>query len=264
LRRFALALIASQKRSLSTAAIIAISASGAFAAQAPATDCHGSLPETFVREAALKIVGDLRNELSQGKELSPGVGRIFLDRLHSVLKKRLDEIWITIPLGQRRNIQYWGPPRFLEEYNEEPQALICFPELAALVKEQRQIIAVAEAAKQAAEQKAQAERAAENAKPHNRLYIAYQRWVYIQFCNEVRQGYLVTYVNDIERERARVAVKAIEKAALAEQADLDTDAIWTLARKAMVGKHAYQEQCRVELEALLRNSPVPTYDIRKP
>jgi hypothetical protein len=177
LRRFALALIASQKRSLSTAAIIAISASGAFAAQAPATDCHGSLPETFVREAALKIVGDLRNELSQGKELSPGVGRIFLDRLHSVLKKRL---------------------------------------------------------------------------------------VYIQFCNEVRQGYLVTYVNDIERERARVAVKAIEKAALAEQADLDTDAIWTLARKAMVGKHAYQEQCRVELEALLRNSPVPTYDIRKP
>ena len=36
------------------------------------------------------------------------------------------------------------------------------------------------------------------------------QYIFVKFCNEVRQGYAVVHVNDVELDRARTAIKAIE------------------------------------------------------
>jgi hypothetical protein len=56
------------------------------------------------------------------------------------------------------------------------------------------------------------------------LLTAYKRYAHVKYRNETRQGYMEVYVNDIELDRARTAVKAIEDNAVAE------DKIWIPTR----------------------------------
>jgi hypothetical protein len=119
---------------------------------------------------------------------------------------------------------------------------------------ERQIAAQEEAARQAAEA----------AKPINRLYRGYQYYAHIKFCNEVREGYLVKYVNDVELERAEIAIKAIVAQTTKEDAAIDTDDVWKKALKAVVGQYAEIEVCKASLIQLFKLSPQPVYQIAKP
>jgi hypothetical protein len=122
----------------------------------------------------------------------------------------------------------------------------CFPGLEVLLAEKRQKIQDEENARVIA--------AAEARKPVNRLLAGYKRYALVKFCNEVRQGYLMVYVNDIELARARTAVKVIEDDAVREDSNLDTDAIWRRANAEMKGRYAEQYQCQRGLNELLQQS----------
>jgi hypothetical protein len=98
----------------------------------------------------------------------------------------------------------------------------------------------------------------------NQLFVAYQLYSHVQFCHEVRQGYLSVWINDVELERARLVTKAIEKVALAETSDLDTDAMWRKALKVAKGFNANQGSCPAVLQQLLAMSPVNPYRHEKP
>jgi hypothetical protein len=92
------------------------------------------------------------------------------------------------------------------------------------------------------------------------------------------------YISEPELERAETATKAIERSALAENPDLDTDNIWKGALLMMphgngeweraqhaIGNHqasglwsAYDFSCKQELQALYRESPTGVYQYQKP
>jgi hypothetical protein len=108
------------------------------------------------------------------------------------------------------------------------------------------------------------EAAREAAKPQNRAFRAYNLYVRVKFCNETRQGYLVQYVNDVEMDRATIAVKAVVREAQKEEPDMDTNPIWEKARQAASGSIASDSYCRMYLGQLLKMSPVDTYGIQKP
>jgi hypothetical protein len=107
------------------------------------------------------------------------------------------------------------------------QALECFPEyqkaLDAASEEkvaedrQRQHQLALERAKQDAQQ------------PSNALPIAYARYIFLKRCYEERIGYAMVYLNEIEFERARWAIKMIENLLVDREPELDKDAAWKRA-----------------------------------
>lgn len=59
-----------------------------------------------------------------------------------------------------------------------------------------------------------------------RLFDVYRSWMYVYLCNQARAGYLAVFVNDIELERARKAVKAIEVKFKTDDPELDINQVW--------------------------------------
>jgi hypothetical protein len=101
---------------------------------------------------------------------------------------------------------------------------------------------------------AKAAAAAEARKPANRLLTGYKRYAFVKYCNEVRQGYALVYVNDIELARARTAVKAIEDDVVREDSSIVTDAVWKLANTQIKGEYVDQYTCQLRLNELLQQS----------
>ena len=137
---------------------------------------------------------------------------------------------------------------------------------AAVAEQNRQM---QEQAKLLAERRQQQEEAAKqqaiiDAKPVNRLFRGYQYYAHVKFCNQVREGYLVKYVNDLEMERAEKAIKALVDKTTAEDTSIDTDYVWKEALKAVKGKYANDVLCRNSLVELFNLSPEPVYPITKP
>jgi hypothetical protein len=104
----------------------------------------------------------------------------------------------------------------------------------------------------------------EAAKPENRMIRAYRFYSNIAFCNQIRQGYALVWINDLELERAKIAVKAIEKSLLAEEPDLDTRTLWQVALSQARGWQANQASCNIAYADLRSLSPVNIYPIQKP
>ena len=97
------------------------------------------------------------------------------------------------------------------------------------------------------------------------LCRSYTSYVRVKYCNEVRKGYLLQYVNDEELERAEVAIKAIVSKAIETTPNVDTDAIWKRALiLAPQGAHLSRDFCQQYLRSLLADSPVATISIPKP
>jgi len=163
---------------------------------------------------------------------------------------------------------YWPYRDPIDEdtYNRVRQAMekagrdtwrACFPDFMVLLDEVAKRKAAVEdevARRKAAEAKAREEAAAEAKKPVNRLRLAYKRYAYVKLCNEVRQGYLVVYINDIELDRARTAVKAVENHAVDEDKSLDTDALWKAANKELKGELVGRDTCQATFNDLLQQS----------
>ena len=141
----------------------------------------------------------------------------------------------------------------------------CLPNLFKLVEN---FLASREEAKRRALEK---ERLAKL--PVNRLYRAYSLYSFIQLCNQVREGYAVTGINDAELQRARTASKAIEKAAIAEDptidpgktfAEADKSARSELSRfKGRETSEGFRSMCKSALNELLSASPVSPYQTQR-
>jgi hypothetical protein len=57
------------------------------------------------------------------------------------------------------------------------------------------------------------------------LLDAYGMYKLISYCYEKREGYLIVFINDIELDKAKKQVKAIEKT-ITSKIELDTDEVW--------------------------------------
>lgn len=89
----------------------------------------------------------------------------------------------------------------------------------------------------------------------------------VQYCNKARQGYLVTYINDEELERARTMTKAIEGRLVKEgfaNASLTTDSIWQKASQLASGQPIGDAACHEYYRQITQASPVPAIQIEKP
>jgi hypothetical protein len=100
--------------------------------------------------------------------------------------------------------------------------------------------------------------------PVNRLYRAYVGYAHIQLCDQERKGYAVTYINDVELQRARAASKAIENAAVAEDPKIDRDKLFAEADKTARSLSSGRDACQSSLTMLLAMSPVSPYQTQRP
>jgi hypothetical protein len=95
------------------------------------------------------------------------------------------------------------------------------------------------------------------------LFRLYRQWMFVQFCNQVSEGYAMVYVNDVELERARAAVRAIEKKILAENPGVDSDKVWNEAAKP-VRFPANPDQCKRNVVELLNANPRGAFEVERP
>ena len=96
------------------------------------------------------------------------------------------------------------------------------------------------------------------------ISYGYRHYMIVRSCNEIRQGYLLQYVNDVEFDRATAAIKAIVKKAKADDPSIDSDSEWKQAVQAATGTPITQETCQMHLAQLLRSSPLTVYSTDKP
>jgi hypothetical protein len=95
------------------------------------------------------------------------------------------------------------------------------------------------------------------------LRDAYNWWRYVSLCNQAREGYAVQYVNNMQLERARAAVKAIEANVTARDPSIDKDKIWDEAT-APTKLTLVSQMCENALSRLLNASPVGAFTIPRP
>jgi hypothetical protein len=226
-----------------------------------------------IRAVGLTVIDELKRESAQNKA-APAIVIEFLRRTIT----KLDQEMLNQDQDYRRAISYpaflrWGIGNPLNLGNPPPAALdvavTCFPELKPLVAEQ-QVAVQAETARlqEEAKRRAEAQAAAriEAAKPQNRLFAAYNLFAKVQFCSQVRDGYAAVYISGPEYDRSHDAVKAVERATLAEQPDLNTTDIWQQAVQAMKRENWYADSysCSNVRVALYKMSPKPVYQYPKP
>jgi hypothetical protein len=127
-------------------------------------------------------------------------------------------------------------------------------------------------AEQAAKQREQAakrqeqaaKQAAEEALPRNQVRKAYSLYIMLRWCHEVRSGYAVKYINDVEMQRVETALMAILKKQKENEPGMNTDALWQQADKETAGKPIVMDACRWWLQQLIDMSPVPVVRVEKP
>jgi hypothetical protein len=89
------------------------------------------------------------------------------------------------------------------------------------------------------------------------LTNAYRVYAIVKYCNSTRQGYLVTYVNDVELDRARDKIKLIEAPYIAENKNLDTSGLFGEAVKSVGSFVINQQICHFALSQLLSDWKTP-------
>jgi hypothetical protein len=174
----------------------------------------------------------------------------------------------------------------LNEKEKEKAANIAEQERQAAAEKERQRVEAEqkrleqERAQQAFDALPEAEKAAirsaEKAKRDhdqavNLLSNGYAFFAHIQWCHDVREGYLSQYINDAELERAQTAIKAIVDKAKGMDATINTDDVWQLgldrARPFMKMRddgNGFSETCHWSLSQLFQLSPALVYSIQKP
>jgi hypothetical protein len=107
------------------------------------------------------------------------------------------------------------------------------------------------------QEKAGQEAKIEAAKPINRLRQAYFSYMVVKKCHDVRLGYQLVYINEVEFERSRLAVNAIETSALNEDSSIDTSNTWQEAIRMIGASKQYVEQyfCQKTYNDLLNAAP---------
>jgi hypothetical protein len=180
-------------------------------------------------------------------------------------KRGFDESKFSQLVNSYQNICYPNGP-IKSDHGVQVQCKQMMAEIAAakdqIATDNAEIDRVqSEAAEQAKEQ------AKIDAKPINVVFRGYQMYINVTLCNQVREGYLVQYVNDVELERANKAIKAIVEQQKKRDPNLDADYAWNEAKQ----EHNRSkppitlDYCQnVYLQSLLRASPQPVFNVEKP
>jgi hypothetical protein len=118
---------------------------------------------------------------------------------------------------------------------------------------------------EAAEQKRkQEEKAAWDRTPIGRVANAYQRYIFIKYCHDVRDGYAEIYINDNELLRSETATKAIVNKAVGDDPSINTDQQWQSALNHSGGRYVDRNVCQMEMSNLIHTSPVAVFHADKP
>lgn len=143
----------------------------------------------------------------------------------------------------------------------------------ALSAEEKAALAAAAAARKAEQEAVELAREAAFRKQMvtTRLLNGYRFYAHVKWCHDVRDGYLVQYVNDAELARARTAIKALVEQTTTEEMSIKTDDVWQQALNSIAGHlrqdnsvDGFIEACQHSLRELFKLSPVPVYTIPKP
>lgn len=94
------------------------------------------------------------------------------------------------------------------------------------------------------------------ANPAVKLFEADRKYGYVKWCYGQREGYLSVWINDVQLERARLRVKAIEDDAVAKVSDVNPKDLWKLAMKSLQGAWVNARSCTVVYEQLM-SLPAP-------
>jgi hypothetical protein len=129
----------------------------------------------------------------------------------------------------------------------------CFPQAGQLAHATQQ--AQDESKRQ--REKAREEAMIEAAKPINQLKQAYFAYLIVKRCYDVRLGYLLVYINEVEMERARLAVSAIEISILKEDPSIDKNNAWEETVRLINSSNVHVEQyfCQKTYNDLLNAAP---------
>jgi hypothetical protein len=112
-----------------------------------------------------------------------------------------------------------------------------------------------EAARQHEEwQRRQEEARIEAAKPVNRLRLLYANYKYVKLCYATRLGYLVVWINDVEMDRTKTAVSAIERELLSQDPSLNTRDLWNAVGEPRP-QHVEEHVCRQTYSQVLSLAP---------
>jgi hypothetical protein len=106
-----------------------------------------------------------------------------------------------------------------------------------------------------------------DAEPVNVVFRGYQMYINVTLCSQVREGYLVKFINDVEMERSTKAIKAIVEAQKKRDPSLDTEYVWNKAKQEHDRSKPIinLDYCRnVHLRSLLNASPQPVFHVEKP
>jgi hypothetical protein len=136
----------------------------------------------------------------------------------------------------------------------------CFPETWKTIQEYTAFLN--EEAKAAAKRRAEIQ--AEENSPHGQVRQAYTAYIFVRWCHEIREGYMVKYVNDVEMDRAETAIRAIVQKWKVQEPNMNTDQLWQQADQRVVGKPINLDTCHYGLRTLLDMSPIPAVRVTKP
>jgi uncharacterized protein YecT (DUF1311 family) len=196
--------------------------------------CPGYFADPIVRQASVQVVAEMRgpNNRSVLNNLSE------VGALNSIMN-RIAELVYERSYVARREV---SKPQNMSRAQLES----CLPGLSLFMTDVRRGL---EEKKRAAEAVA-----IEAAKPENQLFRGYKLYAFIKYCNEIRQGYEMVYINDVEMERARHKIEGIEKDALAaiDDKDFDTRALFNKAVRSNAGSFVNYQICHFQLAELFR------------
>jgi hypothetical protein len=91
---------------------------------------------------------------------------------------------------------------------------------------QEQAWAAEQAKRRQAQEAAAREQARIAAMPSTRLLNDYRFYAHVKWCDDLREGYLVQYINDAELERARQPIGDIVEQTTKDDPSIDTDDNW--------------------------------------
>ena len=206
--------------------------------------CPEPLANSATQYAAAKALSALKNRGPLSSLSIQGILQAFADRLDSEFQKEVGEP--SSGLEERALVE--GLEKAIRTVNLETWKA-CFPGLATLLSE--------ETLRREAENRRTEAQRVEAAKPINRLRKAYFSYLVVKRCYDVRLGYQLVYVNEVELERARLAVSAIENSILKEDPSINKNDPWQEAAEVIRTSTQPVEQyfCQKTYNDLLNAAP---------
>jgi hypothetical protein len=206
--------------------------------------CPEPLANAATQYAAAKALSELQNRGSLPFLSIQGILQAFADRLDSEFQKEVGEP--SSGLEERALVERLE--KAIRTVNLDTWKA-CFPRLATLLREEN-------LRREAENQRKELERI-EASKPINRLRQAYFAYIVVKKCYDVRLGYQLVYINEVEMERARLAISAIETSILKEDQSINASDAWQeTVRLTSVSKETVEQYfCKKTYTDLLNTAP---------